>query len=257
MKRDKEIMNFIVIFTLIMAFFTINNLCAEENKKTVPTQSPCPKTTMTQDCLRCHSVSNFKIIDMEPDAHLKYPSDKIKIKGWEAGKLYGYYVLGDIRPDDILIFFDYMRSKQIKKAVIEIFSPGGSLFGAQRIVGMIDAFQNEGNIVETRLYGAGLSAGFYVFVAGTKGHRFVSPEAHLMWHELLSLKGVGWVFETPSDSEESAKILRHIQNVHNQWLSTRGNLSKKEIDDMIRKKEFWMSGKQAIEYGFADGYVGK
>jgi ATP-dependent protease ClpP protease subunit len=245
----------VVIFTTIIVFLGTIAFSSEPTKPSKPEQVPCPDNTMATDCLKCHVIGNFKVRETRPDAHLIYPSEKIKIKGWETNNLYGYYTLEDIRPGDILEFFDYMRLKQIKKVVIEIFSPGGSLFGAQKIVALMDEFEQQGNIIETRLYGAGLSAGFYVFVAGTKGHRLVSREGHLMWHELLSLRGIGWVFETPSDSEEAARILRHIQNIHNQYLSTRGKLSKIEIDDLIHKKEFWMSGEQAIEYGFADGYI--
>ena len=246
-------MKLIVILSTIILFLATGAFAQDKDKP--PPKVQCPKTTMTEDCLKCHIVGNFKVKETPSDAHLVYPSDKIKIKGWEDNNLYGYCTLEEIRPDEIMKYFDYLRSKQIKKAVIEIFSPGGSLFGAQKIVALIEEFEKQGNIVETKLYGAGLSAGFYVFVAGTKGHRLVSPQGHLMWHELLSLRGVGWVFETPSDSEEAAKILRHIQNIHNEYLSTRGKLSKKEVDDLIRKKEFWMSGKQAIEFGFADGYI--
>lgn len=246
-------MKTIVILTTIVVFFTTLGFAQEKDKP--PSKAQCPQTKMQEDCLKCHVKGNFKVKETPPDAYLAYPSDKIKIKGWENNNLYGYYLLEEIRPGEVMELFDYMRLKGIKRVVIEIFSPGGSLFGAQKIVALINEYQQGGNIVETRLYGAGLSAGFYVFVSGTKGHRFVSPQSHLMWHELLSLKGVGWVFETPSDSEESAKILRHIQNIHNEWLSTRGNLSKTEIDGLIRKKEFWISGKQAIEFGFADGFI--
>jgi len=30
-----------------------------------------------------------------------------------------------------------------------------------------------------------------------------------------------------------------------------------KMDEKIRNHEFWMNGKQAIEYGFADGFLNK
>jgi ATP-dependent protease ClpP protease subunit len=32
-------------------------------------------------------------------------------------------------------------------------------------------------------------------------------------------------------------------------------MSKEEIDDRIRKKEWWMTGAEAVKLGFADGLI--
>ena len=41
----------------------------------------------------------------------------------------------------------------------------------------------------------------------------------------------------------------------NDYLATRGKLTKQEIDAKIARKEFWMSGKEAVELGFADEFI--
>ena len=41
----------------------------------------------------------------------------------------------------------------------------------------------------------------------------------------------------------------------NDYLATRGKLTKQEIDAKIARKEFWMSGKEAVEFGFADEFI--
>jgi len=46
-----------------------------------------------------------------------------------------------------------------------------------------------------------------------------------------------------------------LQDVRNTYLATRGKLSKAEIDARVAKKEWWMSGKEAVELGFADGFI--
>ncbi len=212
----------------------------------------CPKTTMARDCLICHVVSNFRVKETAPDAHLVYPFEGMKII-MEGNTLKGYYLLTGINSIEISKFFDYLHRHNIKKAIIELHSPGGALFEAQRIVGIIRYWQSNGVIVETRLFGAAFSAGFYVFVAGDI--RLVDKYSDLMWHELQSFEGFGLNVSTPSDKEEAAKVLRHLQDVRNEYLSTRGKLSKKEIDEKISKKEFWMSGEEAIKYGFADGLI--
>jgi len=46
-----------------------------------------------------------------------------------------------------------------------------------------------------------------------------------------------------------------LQDIRNDYLATRGKLTKQEIDAKIARKEFWMSGKEAVEFGFADEFI--
>ena len=63
----------------------------------------------------------------------------------------GYFFLTDIDSDAIKKFFDYLAQHQIKRAVIEMHSPGGALFDAQRIVGLMRYWQSRGIRIEIRL----------------------------------------------------------------------------------------------------------
>jgi|GEM_PF-1841131 len=214
---------------------------------------PCPKTKMQRECLTCHVAGDFRVRETRADAHRNYPNDAMSVLDESDGPR-GYFLLNGIDAKAAAEFFGYLRANKVTKAIIEIHSPGGSLFNAQRIISMIQRWQSEGNSLETRVDGYAASAGFLVFVAGDIGRRFVGPQADLMWHELMSFKMID--ISTPSDKEEESRILRHLQNVRNDWLATRGKLTKAEIDDLIRKREFWMSGAQAVGFGFADGFIG-
>lgn len=208
----------------------------------------CPETTMQRDCLKCHVAGDFRVRETAPDADLVYPNDSVKIIDG-----IGHFYLTEIDSKSVKQFFDYLNLHGIKRAVIEIHSPGGALFDAQRIVGLIRSWQKNGGHVTMKLYGAAFSAGFYVFTAGDV--RLVDEYADLMWHEIQSFEGFGFKVTTPSDKEEAAKILRHLQDVRNAYLATRGKLSKEEIDGKISKKEFWMSGTEAVKLGFATGFM--
>jgi ATP-dependent protease ClpP protease subunit len=76
-----------------------------------------------------------------------------------------------------------------------------------------------------------------------------------MWHELMSLSL--FRIDTPSSSEETSKILRKLQNIANSWLSTVSKMSKDEIDQMVKNKEFWMTGEEALQKGFVDHLIDK
>ena len=231
-----------LLIALSIVFVVTGSALAEEASK-----AQCPVTTMQDSCLKCHIRGDFRVIETVPDAHLIYPNDSMKIFDGD-----GYFLLSAIDSTAIKEYFDYLHKHGVKKAIIEIHSPGGSLFDAQRIVNTIQYWQSKGVDVETRVFGAAFSAGFYIFLAGN--NRLVSPNADLMWHEVQG-SSFGFNVTTPADREAEAKILRHIQNIRNNYIATRGKLTKEQIDEKISKKEFWMSGTQAVEYGFADGLL--
>ncbi|MEO5366081.1 MAG: ATP-dependent Clp protease proteolytic subunit [Magnetococcus sp. WYHC-3] len=209
--------------------------------------SICPRTRMTRDCTLCHTIPSFALKEVPPDAHLVYPVGSMRVIGAMA-----YYTLEEIQAERIQAFFDYILwHPQVKHIVIEIHSPGGSLFDAHKIIGMMQHMIAKGYIIETRVYGFAASAGFFIAASGSKGYRFVSCTAQLMWHELMSL--TIFSIDTPSDSEEKSRVLRHLQDTANNWLASVSKLTIDQLNEKIRKKEFWMSGKEAIKYGFADG----
>ena len=236
------------LLTAIILVFLLSPAWAQEKDEIGFQPTQCPKTTMQRDCLKCHIIGDFRVIETAPDADLVYPN-----KSMQVIDRVGHYYLTDIDSKGIEEFFSYLSRHKIKKAMIEIHSPGGALFDAQRIVNMIQYWQQRGGSVETRIYGMAFSAGFYIFVSGD--HRLVSPNADLMWHEIQSFEGFGLKMTTPSDKEEAARILRHLQDVRHKYLATRGKLTKAEIDSQVAKKEWWMTGSDAIKFGFADGLL--
>jgi len=225
-----------------------------------PDKAKCPENTMQSDCLTCHIAGKvagkkFAVKESAPDAWRVYPNSAMKVIDDGPYEKRGYILVGEINSDPIKEFFDYLDRHKIKKATIEFHSPGGNLFDAQRIVGLIRYQQSKGMTIETRIFGAGFSAAFYIFTAGDL--RLVDEFAELMWHELQTPAGGAFKLATPSDTEEKARVERRFQSIRNTYLATRGKLSKEEIDKKIAKREFWMSGKQAVEFGFADGFIGK
>ena len=242
-----------ILISLFVVLFMAGTAWAGDEP---PSKNACPKTTMQTNCLKCHVEGDFRVKETAPDAQFVYPNKNMKIM-WKNGEAYGYYLLTDIAPESVLEFFRYLKDHWIRKAVIEIHSPGGGLFDAQKIVSIMEEWRATGGTIETRVYGMAFSAGFYIFVTGDKGKRFVYPYSDLMWHEVRTIEGWGLRLVTPATKEDEARVFRHLQDVRNTYLATRGKLSKEELDAKVKYKDWWMSGAQAVEYGFADGFIGK
>lgn len=218
----------------------------------------CPRTHVrgtVNDCLKCHVAPTFRVREADHDEILNYPISNMRVFIGPEG-VHGWMLLEDIDAQRVQIFLNYLWNRSIKRAVLEIHSPGGSLFDAWKIVGLMKDFQSRGMIIETRCYGFAASAGFLIFATGTKGCRYASPTAEFMWHELL-LAQFGLRITNPSGSEDESRILRHLQDTANEWLSAVGCISKKDIDNMVHKREWWLNGREMVKYCFADHLIGE
>lgn len=224
-------------------------------------QSICPKTKVTgkvSDCLRCHVSPSFALKETDPQDLRAFPVANMWVLEDVKGIEYGKYLLQDeiehgVTGEKLRLFFQYLDSHDIKVAVIDIQSFGGSVFEGWRCKSVIEEFQAKGIQVTTRVNSIAASAATMIFLAADK--RLISPTAELMFHELWSFTFLS--MDSPSDKEDEARVLRHIQDGITAWVSSRCNLSKSAIDERIRKKEFWVSGKEARDYGMATGYIGK
>jgi ATP-dependent protease ClpP protease subunit len=224
---------------------------APEKKVEAPEAFRCPVSQMSDQnkCFNCHTWPTFAVKEPDPDNLYDYPNFNTKIRGDK-----GYILIDDIDAKSFTESAEYLVDRHgLKHIVITIRSFGGSLFDAWGIQAIIAEYHNKGIIMETRCSTFAMSAGFLVMVAGSKGFRNVSSKAELMWHEL-------WTFEmfkisTPSSAEQQAKILRHIQSTASEWLASKSNLTKEEIDDKVENKEWWMNGREALEAGFVDGFL--
>ena len=107
-------------------------------------------------------------------------------------------------------------------------------------------------IIETRVHGMAFSAGLIIFANGTKGHRYAAKQSEIMWHELITF--AMFKISRPSDIEDEAVILRHLQNTGNHFLAARSNLTVKQWNEKVYKKEFWFTGEEALKIGISDGY---
>jgi ATP-dependent Clp protease protease subunit len=245
-----------VLTGILLTVLSISIAWADEDDKKKDEKSlviPCPKTKMVKDCLSCHVAPSFKVKEQNPHRLYDYPDFKTQIVQMGDEKVL-YHFLTGIDADDIFNLLHYFqRHNELNRVVIEVYSPGGSMMGAWRIIGIMDTFKARGVTIETLVRGYAASAGFMVFTNGSKGYRRISPTALLMWHEVQTFKAFD--VSSPSDKEEESRILRMFQDNANSWLASRSLLTKQKIDDLIKKKEFWMTGEQALEYGLADKLI--
>jgi ATP-dependent protease ClpP protease subunit len=250
----------VVFLAMLAAMFVVTTVSFSEPASFLPEQKSsgiCPKTNVeggVHDCLICHTKVSFELKEINPFASWDIPgsdTEMMMLNGEPVG-VYNIedYVTGYVG-SSMDEFFQYLNSyhPEVKKVIVNIHSGGGSLFGGYQAVGVMRKWYDDFEI-ETRVNGFAASAAFFIFCGGET--RLVSPGAELMWHELITFS----MFEVsgPSDKEDQAEVLRHLQDTANLMLAEISVLTKGQLDEKVRKKEYWMRGTEAVELGFATGF---
>lgn len=145
-----------------------------------------------------------------------------------------------------LLHLAYDDSKKDIKLYIN--SPGGSVYDGFAIY---DTMQYISPDVQTIGIGVQASMGAFLLSSGTKGKRFVLPNSRLMIHQPSS--GTQGKI---SDQEISLREGIYLKQKLNEILAknTGQKLAKVEKDT---DRDFWMSAKEAVEYGLVDQVITK
>ncbi len=135
-----------------------------------------------------------------------------------------------------------------KDIQLYINSPGGEVSSGFMIY---DTMQYIKADVQTICMGMAASMGAFLLAAGTKGKRFILPNAEVMIHQPL-----GGVQGQASDiTIEAEHILRMKKNL-NQILAARTGQTLETIE-RDTDRNYWMTAEQAKEYGIIDTIMEK
>lgn len=220
----------------------------------------CPTTKISDNdkCMSCHAMvmddgkPKWGLKEFDPFAAWDDRPGMMEIMFMDD-KPIGYVKItqtGSSILEDIEKYLQ--RHNEIKYLIIELQTPGGSIMDAWRTVGLIKKMQNRGVVISTRCYGMAASAGAILLAAGDIGERVVGKHAEIMIHKV-------WTFQmfslkTPDTAEDQAATLKHFQKNINEFIISRskGKMTEAKLNECIFKKDFWMTGKTAVQLGLAD-----
>ena len=145
-----------------------------------------------------------------------------------------------------LIHLAYEDPKKDIKLYIN--SPGGSVYDGFAIYDTIQYIKPD---VQTIGIGVQASMGAFLLSSGAKGKRFILPNSRVMIHQPSS-STQGKV----SDQEITLREGLYLKQKLNEILAknTGQKLSKIEKDT---DRDFWMSAKEAVDYGIVDEVITK
>ena len=127
-----------------------------------------------------------------------------------------------------------------------INSPGGSVTAGLAIYDTMEYVKPQ---VSTVCLGQAASMGAVLLAAGNKGKRYALPHARIMIHQPLGgFQGVAADIDI-----QAREILRMREELNDILVKHTGQALKKIEKDTDR--DFFMSGKQALEYGLVDEVI--
>ena len=133
-----------------------------------------------------------------------------------------------------------------KDIQLYINSPGGSVYDGLAIY---DTMQYIKPDVQTIGIGLQASMGAFLLSAGTKGKRFVLPNARVMIHQPSS-GTQGKVTDQEISLREALEIKERLATIMAE--NTGQKLDKIKAD---MERDFWMSAEAAVKYGLADEVI--
>lgn len=141
----------------------------------------------------------------------------------------------------------FLQAQDAKKDIFfYINSPGGSVYDALAIY---DTMQFVTNDVQTVGIGVQASAAAFLLSSGTKGKRFLLPNATVMIHQPSSGTR-GKVTDQEIDLRESLRVKKLLEGIMAK--NTGQNLDRLH-EDMERDR--WMTAPEAQKYGIVDDVI--
>jgi len=142
----------------------------------------------------------------------------------------------------------FLQAADDKKDIyLYINSPGGSVYDALAIY---DTMQYVTNDIQTVGIGVQASAAAFLLSSGSKGKRFLLPNATVMIHQPSSGTR-GKVTDQEIDLRESLRVKKLLEEI---MAKNTGQKLAKIHEDMERDK--WMTATEAKAYGVVDQVIG-
>jgi ATP-dependent Clp protease, protease subunit len=159
--------------------------------------------------------------------------------------------LGTVITDDVANLITaqllFLESEDPERDIyFYINSPGGSVTSGLAIYDTMEYVKPH---ISTVCVGQAASMGALLLAAGAKGKRYALPHSRIMIHQPLG----GFQGQATDVDIQAREILRMREELNNILVKHTGQSVKKIEKDTDR--DFFMSGKQAQEYGLVDDVI--
>lgn len=132
-----------------------------------------------------------------------------------------------------------------KDITIYMNTQGGSVFDGNTLLNTMKQLRASGHRIS--IYGSGcvMSLGAILLQAGDE--RVLDKDTVFMIHSQSGMVG-----GSMEDRDDQTKMLKGVQDRHLAFLAERSNLTVRQIKAKSRRKDWYLSAEDALQYGFCD-----
>lgn len=187
--------------------------------------------------------------DTNPEKGAKLPSVEIQKKFLENRKIFLWGEVSDKSAKDITEKLYYLELEAPGKPIqFYINTPGGSITAGMAIYDTMQLISSPLSVIVT---GMAASMGSILLCGAPKGSRFVYPNARVMIHQPLI---AGRMVGPAADIHIQAIEMERLRDELNAILANATGQSLEKIQKDT-DRDFYMTAKEAVEYGIADKVV--
>jgi len=166
----------------------------------------------------------------------------------DSNRVWNFF--GAVRPDSAGICIhnldQWARRDPGEPIKIVFNSPGGSVIDGLALYDFLEELKEDRNTpLTTVARGMAASMGGILLQAGQE--RVIGKNAHMLIHEISSM-GIGKL----SEMEDEVKFLHKLQDRALDILAERSTLSKRQIANRWKRKDWWLGAEEVVKFGFAD-----
>jgi ATP-dependent Clp protease, protease subunit len=177
-----------------------------------------------------------------------YSEDRITAKLLERST---FFLTGEIDEENIndcikWLVYENLDSDDEKILTIYVNSQGGDLYQA---LGLIDIMKNSRMPIRTIGVGSVMSAAFLIVASGTKGERYISPNAGIMCHQMSSLEEYGKYHDIKAARKETDRLNQAMYDVLKQATLLDGRTIKNKL---LPPHDVYMTADEMITFNAAD-----
>lgn len=167
----------------------------------------------------------------------------------QASEAMCYTFYDAVTPDKIreslAVLEPWARRFPGRPLTITLCSPGGSVIDGLVLYDFLGGLRSKGHHVTVTVLGMAASMGGILLQAGDK--RIVGENADVMIHE-VSYGAQGTLSSMKDRGKRSEGLWRRLLKI----LGRRSTLSIAEIEGYCDRTDWWLTAKEAVEFGFAD-----
>jgi ATP-dependent Clp protease protease subunit len=127
-----------------------------------------------------------------------------------------------------------------------INTPGGSMVDGFALYDFLEELKTRGHHLTIKAVGMAASMGGILLQVADR--RVLGAHSFLMIHELQA----GLAEVRLSEFEDTTKLFKRFQDKALDILSSRSTLSRTQIKNRWKRKDFWLDAEEAVRHGFAD-----